>query len=56
MEPNHKALTPAVRWTVIGLLCAGMMVAYFDRVNLSMALALPEFRKFFNLTDRIAAR
>jgi len=46
-----ETLTPARRWTVIGLLCLGMMVAYFDRVNLSMALALPEFKEHFRLTD-----
>lgn len=46
-----EALTPRRRWTVIGLLCLGMMVAYFDRVNLSMALALPEFKEHFRLTD-----
>ena len=46
-----EALTPARRWTVISLLCLGMMIAYFDRVNLSMALALPEFKSHFRLTD-----
>ncbi len=39
------------RWAIVVLLCLGMMIAYFDRVNLSMALALPEFVSFFNLTD-----
>jgi MFS family permease len=28
-----------MRWSIIGLLCLGMMAAYFDRVNLSVALA-----------------
>jgi len=33
------------------MLCVGVMVAYFDRVNLSIALASPEFKAFFRLTD-----
>jgi len=52
MDPHLQPLTPARRWAVIALLCLGMMVAYFDRVNLSMALALPEFKAHFQLTDR----
>ncbi len=39
-------------WTIIGLLCLGMMIAYFDRVNLSVAMASPDFKAFLNLTDR----
>jgi MFS family permease len=39
------------RWAVLGLLCIAFMAAYFDRVNLSVALTVPEFRRFFNLTD-----
>jgi ACS family D-galactonate transporter-like MFS transporter len=39
------------RWSIVGLLCVGLMVAYFDRVNLSIALAAPEFKNFFGLTD-----
>lgn len=48
MEP---AISAQRRWTVVGLLCVGMMIAYFDRVNLSIALAAPEFKEFFRLTD-----
>ena len=40
------------RWTIIGLLCLGMVIAYFDRVNLSIALATQDFRLFFGLTDQ----
>jgi MFS family permease len=44
------------RWLIIGLLCLGMIIAYFDRVNLSVALAEkdPErsLRAQFGLTDR----
>ena len=35
----------------MGLLSLGMMIAYFDRVNLSIALAAPSFKDFFQLTD-----
>ncbi len=43
------------RWTILTLLCIGFMVAYFDRVNLSVALADKDgFLSFFKLsnTDR----
>ena len=40
------------RWTILTLLCIGFMVAYFDRVNLSVALADKEgFLSFFKLTN-----
>lgn len=38
------------KWTIVGLLCLGMMVAYFDRINLSIAVADDAFKKNFNLT------
>ena len=47
-----EPVTPARRWTIVGLLCLGMMIAYFDRVNLSIALASDDFKAFFNLTDQ----
>ncbi|MEZ5355502.1 MAG: MFS transporter [Bryobacteraceae bacterium] len=39
------------RWTVIALLCIGYIIAYFDRVNLSVALASKDFIEFFGLSD-----
>lgn len=39
------------RWTIIGLLSLGMMIAYFDRMNLSVALAAKDFKEFFGLSD-----
>src|SRR3954447_4794915 len=39
------------KWAVIGLLCVAFMVAYFDRQNLSIALADADFNRFFNVTD-----
>jgi MFS transporter, ACS family, D-galactonate transporter len=32
-------MSSRLRWSIVGLLCAGMMIAYFDRENLSVALA-----------------
>jgi MFS transporter, ACS family, D-galactonate transporter len=44
-------LTPR-NWTILTLICIGFMVAYFDRVNLSVALSDPQFRSTFSLTDK----
>jgi MFS family permease len=40
------------RWLILGLLSMGMMIAYFDRVNLSVVLALKDFKQLFLLTDQ----
>ena len=45
------ALSPARLWSIVGLVTAGMIIAYLDRTNLSVALAAPEFRALFNLSD-----
>jgi MFS transporter, ACS family, D-galactonate transporter len=39
------------RWGILGLLCLAFIAAYFDRINLSVALTVPEFKRFFHLTD-----
>ena len=39
------------RWGIMALLCVGYMIAYFDRVNLSVALAADDFKRYFQLTD-----
>lgn len=39
------------RWAIVCLLSLGMIIAYVDRSNLSVALALPEFKSQFQLTD-----
>jgi MFS transporter, ACS family, D-galactonate transporter len=52
MHSLEATITPSRRWTIIGLLCLGMIIAYFDRVNLSIALASGDFKNFFNLTDQ----
>lgn len=45
------ALRPARCWSIVVLLCLGMVIAYIDRTSLSIAIATPEFRGFFSLTD-----
>src|ERR1700760_3770641 len=39
------------RWTIVGLLSVGMMIAYVSRSNLPVALAVPEFVRTFHLSD-----
>ena len=41
----------ARRWSIVVLLCLGMVIAYVDRTALSVAIAVPEFREHFGLTD-----
>src|SRR5713101_6352789 len=48
------AVTPtsdARRWGIMGLLCIGMIIAYVDRTNFSIALAADDFKSLFRLTD-----
>lgn len=51
MEIHSPQYTPARKWFVVILLALGMVIAYVDRANLSVVLALPEFRQLFNLSD-----
>jgi MFS transporter, ACS family, D-galactonate transporter len=39
------------RWTIIGLLSLGMVIAYVSRSNLSVAVVLPDFIRNFQLSD-----
>lgn len=39
------------RWATVWLLCLGVIIAYIDRANLSVALAQKEFTQFFQLTN-----
>jgi len=55
-EIHSAAQTPrqmniARKWCVVALLGLGIMVANLDRLNLSVVLALAEFRNAFHLTD-----
>lgn len=50
-SPTATRSSAAHRWGVIGLLSIAFVIAYFDRVNLSVVLAVPEFKSLFKLTD-----
>ena len=39
------------RWGTVWLLCLGMIIAYVDRANLSVAVADKTFRSFFQLSN-----
>ncbi|MBI1898242.1 MAG: MFS transporter [Acidobacteria bacterium] len=39
------------RWTIVGLLCLANIIAYVDRMNLSVAVAADDFKGFFGLDD-----
>jgi ACS family D-galactonate transporter-like MFS transporter len=40
------------RWSIVILLSLGMIIAYIDRGNISVALASSGFKAMFNLTDQ----
>jgi len=46
-----KADGDGLRWTIIGLLSLGIIVAYLSRSNLSVALAMPDVLRSFHLSD-----
>src|SRR3954454_14554961 len=50
-SPTAAAASPARNWTIIGLLSLGMIIAYVDRTNFSVALASKDFKTLFRLTD-----
>lgn len=45
--PRNTRLT----WYIVGLLCVANIIAYVDRTNLSIAIAAPEFKSYFNLSN-----
>ena len=49
---GKESPSTALRWTIIGLFSLGMMIAYVDRVNLSVALTDADFKASFHLTDQ----
>ena len=51
MTVASSAPTATRKWFVVVLLAIGMVIAYVDRANLSVVLALPDFRQLFRLTD-----
>jgi len=52
IPPTPSAGTfDAKRWTIIGVLSLGMIIAYVSRSNISVALTLPDFNRSFQLSD-----
>ncbi len=45
-------MTDKRRWSIVCLLSIGMMIAYIDRANISVALASADFKRLFHLTDQ----
>lgn len=50
-HPSYPPLANWQRWATVWLLCLGVIVAYIDRANLSVALASKDFIAFFKLTN-----
>lgn len=50
--PVKPPLSSAARWGTVWLLCFGMIIAYIDRANLSVAIIDKDFISFFGLTDK----
>ena len=57
---HYRAIQPTItrqetsvgavrRWSVVVLLCLGMVIAYVDRTALSVAIAVPDFRNTSDL-------
>ena len=51
IQPAVDRESAKTRWTIIGLLSVGMIIAYASRSNLSVALVAPDFIKSFSLTN-----
>lgn len=49
--PGAPAMSGIHKWAIAGLLSVGMVLANLDRLNLSVVLALEEFKRAFQLTD-----
>jgi ACS family D-galactonate transporter-like MFS transporter len=50
--PTAAGLDRRRRFALLGLLSLGMVIAYLDRINLSVALAVKEFTAYYQLTDQ----
>jgi ACS family D-galactonate transporter-like MFS transporter len=51
MPDTQINLSSARRWTLLLLLSLGMVIAYLDRINISIVLAVKDFTQYFALTD-----
>jgi MFS transporter, ACS family, D-galactonate transporter len=46
-----EAISNTWRWSMIALLATGVIIAYVERSNISVAMVVPEFKRLFGLTD-----
>src|SRR5579872_5411131 len=51
MPNSQPSLNSRRRWTLLLLLSLGMVIAYLDRINFSIALAVRDFTRHFALND-----
>ena len=51
MPSSVTPIAPSRKWSIICLLALGMVIAYVDRANLSVVLALRDFKTLFHLSD-----
>jgi MFS family permease len=51
MTSESTAPNPWLKWGIVCLLSLGMVIAYIDRTNLSVVLALSDFKQLFHLSD-----
>ena len=49
--PAPPQTTASGRWVIVGLLCIGVIIAYIDRTNLSVAVADNDFKAYFKLGE-----
>lgn len=49
--PSASSYTAYARWAIVVLLAVASIIAYIDRVNLSVALIDTDFKDFFQLTN-----
>ena len=52
VQSAEQRIHRARRWSVIALLMVGIIIAYVDRANISVALAVRDFKVQFHLTDQ----
>ena len=54
LTSTRTQMGSARRWSIVVLLCLGMVIAYVDRTALSVAIAVPDFRDHFGLDGQPA--
>lgn len=49
--PPQPGVSEQWRWSIIGLLVVGVIIAYVARSNISVAVVVPDFQRLFHLTS-----